>query len=50
MGHDWGAVIAYGLAGAGGPMEGKIASLVTMAVPHNAVAGIAAYPLQVTVA
>jgi len=48
VGHDWGAVLAYILGAAGGPLEGRVASMVTMAVPHNAVQGFLQYPYQVS--
>lgn len=46
MGHDWGAVLAYLLAA---HHPDKVSSLVTMAVPHNAIYGFNAYPWQVSI-
>lgn len=50
VGHDWGAALAYILGARGGPLEGRVASMVTMAVPHNAVHGILQHPWQVRLA
>ena len=44
MGHDWGAALADLLAAHYGD---KIASLVTVAVPHNPIYGFNKYPWQV---
>ncbi len=46
LGHDWGAVLGYILARANSPSASKIASLVTVAVPHNALYGIMGHKRQ----
>lgn len=46
VGHDCGAVLSYFLARSGSSSGKKIASLVTIAVPHNALSGILQYKRQ----
>lgn len=46
LGHDWGAAIAYLLAREGSTTGEKIASIVTLAVPHNPLPAFLAHPGQ----
>ena len=46
LGHDWGAALAYLLAGEGRTSVGRIASIVTLAVPHNPLPAFLAHPGQ----
>jgi len=46
LGHDWGAAVAYLLARNGSTSAMKIASIVTLAVPHNPLPAFLAHPGQ----
>lgn len=46
LGHDWGAALAYLLSAEGSTSVGRIASIATLAVPHNPLPAFLAHPGQ----